>query len=196
MTYTDAEICNLALAKLGATFSIQNLQAPQKENERWFALNYRHYKKVELSGSGRKWRFAVLSIDVNQLAGESNNPELPFRYQLPNDCLMPLRDRVDEWQIYGTEIWRALSGTLKLEYISNVPEANFNVEFTEVLVCKLALEACEKITQSNTKRDAAMQAYRLALDNAARANAFSIGFEEVQSDQTQSSWLSSRQGEF
>jgi hypothetical protein len=194
MAYSDADICNLALAKLGATFTIQNLQSPIKDNERWFALNYPHYRGVELSGSGRKWRFTVDSIDLTTLSGRTNNPELPFRYHIPTNCLTPLRDRTDDWQIYGDQIWRQSSGVLKLEYIKDVAEAYFIAEFVEVLACRLAVEACEKVTQSNTKRDAAMQSYRMALDNAARMNAYTIGFEEVQSDETESSWVSARRG--
>ena len=60
--------------------------------------------------------------------------------------------------------------------------------FVEVLACKLAMEACEALTQSSGKYDAAAQAYKFALNEAIRQDAI----ESAPAEFPAGSWLDSR----
>ena len=60
--------------------------------------------------------------------------------------------------------------------------------FVEVLACKLAMEACEAITQSSSKYDAATQAYKFALNEAIRQDAI----EAAPAEFPAGSWLDAR----
>jgi hypothetical protein len=59
-----------------------------------------------------------------------------------------------------------------MRYVADVTDPGaFDALFVEVLSSKLAYEACYDITQSNQGREAAAQDYKMAVVEAARANA-------------------------
>jgi hypothetical protein len=60
-----------------------------------------------------------------------------------------------------------------------------------VLACKLALEACETLTQSGSKYEAAANGYKFALAEAARQDAIENPPDEL----PWGSWLDSREAD-
>jgi hypothetical protein len=74
----------------------------------------------------------------------------------------------------------------------NRDEEDFDVLFEEVLACKVAYESCEFVTQSNSKKATALQEYKDAVVEAAKANAFVTGAEDIQDNDATFSWVADR----
>jgi hypothetical protein len=60
--------------------------------------------------------------------------------------------------------------------------------FAEVFACRLAVEVCERLTQSNTKRQIAWDEYQQAMRAAVRSDAIENPPEPLPDD----SWILSR----
>lgn len=171
--YTDLMIINMGLSKIAASL-IDRIDPPRTSTERFMANNYRQWKRSELTK--RRWVFAtVIAFPLSQTDYIDGDAQ-PYEYAVPDDCLRPIRQRGAEWQQYGRKIRSAESG-LKLSYVKDVQETDFDVLFVDVLACRIALESVEYITQSNTKREAAAVAYDEAVRDAGRNNAFIRGPE-------------------
>ncbi len=79
---------------------------------------------------------------------------------------------------------------LNLIYLKRVEEAAlFPAVFVEALASKLAVEMCESLTGSNSKRELAWKEYQIAVKQARRINAISLSPRAVQDD----SWMSAHQ---
>jgi hypothetical protein len=184
---TDVQIINLGLAKLAAT-PIKRIDFPVTPIESYMASNYPQWRRQELAK--RRWVFALeyeYPLTLNDTLPDSAKP---YKFGLPIDCLRPIRGRGTEWEQRGHYLYSG-SDTLKLNYVKNVPESEFDTLFNEVLACKIAVESCDYITQSNTKKESLKEDYKTALMEAARNNAFVIGPENIHNDET-SSWLLGR----
>lgn len=187
---TDVEIINLGLSKIAAN-RVSRIDPARTPLEAYMATNYPHWKRVELSK--RRWVFAL--VDDYQLTQTAvlTNVERPYKYAIPIDCLYPVRNKSTEWVQRGRFIYSAYS-TLKISYIRNAPESEFDPLFNEVLACKVAYESVEYVTQSNSKKDAARADYEDAVRIAGSANAFVIGSEEINTDEQDYEWISARHG--
>ncbi len=152
-----------------------------------------------------RWSFA---IKRQQLARLTEAPVFgyQFAYQLPSDCI-----RIDavsdaahldwcdhEWssyklptpryQIEGRKILTDMDSVF-IRYGSRMTDpTEYDEAFTEALACKLAAEICEAITQSSTKKQAALQDYDQAIKNARSASAI----ERPAISQQDTSWYTSR----
>lgn len=188
---TDVQICNIAQQKLGEEH-IGDIAAPRTATERRYSLLYPHYRDVELRA--RRWRFA-LNEDVllTLLAGRTDDTDYPFRYGMPANALRLVRDKFDRWKQVGDEVWSGEAGTLKVDVIrSDVAPGRFDSNFTEVLACRLAIEAAPKTKQSAALVER-LSAQRIeALRVAGQVNAFIAGPETYGEDDSQYSWLTER----
>jgi len=193
--FTRVQIVNTGLSKIGSS-RISRLDPPQTSLERFVAESYEHWKRSEITK--RRWVFAT--EDDYVLAKLQDNQSVPpleradgrnYKYQLPVDCLRPVRLKRTEWvqrrrDVYSTE------DNLKISYIVNVDETEFDPLFVEVLACRIALESAEYITQSNTKKADAKALYDGAVADAGKVNAFVIGPEDVVSDDSDFPFITSR----
>lgn len=186
---TDARICSLAQIKLGSPETINSLSNPVTVAERNYTLLFPHYRNVELRA--RRWVFATRFISLTSVLPDSGDPERPYRFALPPDFLRAIREDRTEWRQRGRTMIDA-GNRVDLNYIANVPVADFDPSFVEVLACRLAYERADKATQSNTKKAELKQAYRDALAEARQLNAFTIGADDISDDDTWSSWLMDR----
>lgn len=189
MALTDVDICNLAQMKLGAE-EINSLSAAQTGAEKRYARLFPHYRDVELRA--RRWAFAMVrQASLQLLAGTTTDVDRPYRFLLPTNCLRPVRGKRDRWQQFGRYIYHDDSGEFLIDYIrSDVVPGEYDPNFAEVLACRLAVEMCEKTTQSKSKRDDLVISRREALALAGQTNAFTIGPEDVDSDEDD--WLAAR----
>lgn len=171
---TKIEICNRALQKLGAR-SINSLTEDSK-NARSINLAFESVKLAELED--HDWSFAIVR---EQLAEDATAPIFGFlhSYTLPSDFVRLLDpDELDnsndlDWQIENGKILTDDSAPLEIRYIKNVTNVSeFTPLFAEVLSCRLAVELCEDITQSNSKMQTAAALYDEALKKAKKSNAF------------------------
>lgn len=179
---SQAEICNRALTKLGA--SRITAITDNNKSARTMAALWDTVRRAELRK--RNWNFA---IKRDSLPALSAAPAWGFgvAYQLPSDFLRLVqlsdiyivpgltdyREGDDSaYAIEGQTLLTDFSAPVKIRYIRDITDTGaFDSLFVEVMASKLAYEGCYEITQSNQGRDAAAQDYKSAVVEAARANA-------------------------
>ena len=173
--FTKVQIVNLGLSKIAAS-TISRIDPPQTSLERFVAGGFEHWKRSEIAK--RRWVFATEDHYALAKAEEIEGAEKPYKYSLPVDCLRPIRGKYAEWKqrrryIYSTQ------DNLRISYVVNVDESEFDPLFVEVLACRIALESVEFVTQSNTKKADAKALYDEAVIAAGKANSFIRGPEDV-----------------
>lgn len=202
MASSEVIICNAALSKLGAgTITALN---QNNDNARTMNLRYATVRDAELHR--RRWKF---SIRRTSLAALADAPEFgyAFQYQLPNDYLRLIEggdianfaDLSDYrtssdmalYSIEGKKILTDLGAPLNIRYIARITDTTqFNSSFDEAFASRLALECCERVTQSTSKKEACRVDYAQAIREAARANAV----EAPPVDMGDDSWVLARAG--
>lgn len=193
--FTQVQIVNIGLSKI-ASSRISRLDPPQSSLERFIAAGYDHWKRSEITK--RRWVFATEDDYTLAKVGDPNStPPISrtdgrnYKYSLPVDCLRPVRTKRTEWKQSRRFVFSA-HDKLKVSYIANVDESEFDPLFVEVFAARIALESVEYVTQSNTKKDRAKPLYDAAVSEAAKVNAFIIGPEDVTSDDDDFPFLTSR----
>lgn len=196
---SQTEIANRALTKIGEARILSlsdNVEAARVVYSCWS-----HVRDAELRA--RNWNF---SMTRTSLAALVSAPAWGFQYQyqLPADCLRVIQ--VDEHfsgpsmsdyrtrseaahQIEGGKILTDIGAPLKIRYVARVEDTGiWDALFVEAFACRLAAEVCERLTQSNTKRDMAWQEYKTAIREAVRADAIENPPEPLPDD----TWMLSR----
>ncbi len=186
--FTNVQIINLGLSKI-ASSRVSRIDPPVSPLERFVAEGYEHWKRSELTK--RRWVFATEDDYTLTRTETLENVDRPYKFQLPVECLRPIRGKRTEWKQRRRFIYSAYD-TLRVSMIMNVDEAEFDPLFVEVLACRIALESVEYVTQSNTKKADSEALYRVAVDEAARANAFVIGPEDIGEDDSDFPFITSR----
>jgi hypothetical protein len=182
---SDVEVCNLAMTMLGAETISSLTQA--SANARRCARVYIVTRDAELRR--HPWNFARARAS---LAEDSTAPAFGYdhRYQLPSDFLRlhPSADALD-WQIEAGYVLTDDGAPLEVTYIRRVDDASlFDALFVEALAAKIAYLLAEEITQSNTKKAEAKDAYKAAIQEAKRANAI----ERVSDEPPEDPWITAR----
>lgn len=160
---SEVEIANRALQKLGEAriASLEDNVKPAREMKAAFAI----VRAAELRA--HRWNFAIVRVNLPAL---SSVPAHGFNqeFQLPSDCLRVLEVgnvRLDLggidyrtgmeslFQIEGRKILSDLSAPLPVRYISDITDASlFDACFVDSFACRLAIETCEALTQSTSKK--------------------------------------------
>lgn len=170
---SEVEICNRALQKLGARRIVDFTE--NSVNSRSVSQAYSIVRDRELRA--HPWNFAIRR---DQLAASSTAPDFgkTNAFPLPSDFLALLpRDPLDnlndkDWQIEGRELLTDEDAPFNLRYIAQIEDCNtMDPLFREALACAIAMEICEEITQSNTKKADIKDDYRNAIREARRRNA-------------------------
>lgn len=185
------DICNRALQKLGAdriTSLTQNSTSARACN-----LAYESVRDAELRS--HVWSFAIKRV---QIAEDATAPVYGYdrSFTLPSDCLRLLPNDHKEntayqtdWKVEGRKILTNDSAPLSIRYVYRVTDTTlYDPLFNEMLACKLAMEMCEELTQSNSKRQLAIEEYRTAMREAKKTNAFENPPQEQQTD----GWVTGR----
>ena len=108
-----------------------------------------------------------------------------FAYQLPTDCLplLLVGDTLESgtselvppavaYQLEGRQILTNAAAPLPIRYIADAPDAGaWDAAFAEALACRLAVELCERVTQSASRRQALRVEHRDAVKEARRCAA-------------------------
>lgn len=194
------DIANLALTQLGSASKITSLTDNSAAAR---ALNgvYDITRKALLRRYW--WSFALSRSALPALTAA---PAWGFakQYQLPADFLRivqvndvaavpALNDYVDgdtsAWAIEGQLILTDFSAPLKIRYVRDVTdESTFDALFVMALASLLAYQTCEQITQSNSKKQAAMVEMKRAIGDAVTTGAI----EKPPQGITDDSWIVSR----
>jgi len=94
-----------------------------------------------------------------------------------------------DWKLEDGFIRTNDDAPLEIRYVSRVTDPNkFDALFIEALSARLAMEMCEQLTQSNAKRQLAMQEYQDSIREARKHNAF----ENPPVEAPDGSWITSR----
>lgn len=196
---SQVNIVNRALSRLGVarltSMGDANEQA-RLASEIWDVT-----RDAELRS--RRWNFAIKRASLAALV---TTPTWGFdnEYQLPADFLM-LLEIPDAWaaagltdyrnqeevpfRIEGQKILTDLDAPLDIRYMASITDTGtWDSTFCEVMACRLAMEMCEQLTQSNTKFQLLQAAYKDAVRVAQRANAFENPPQPLPDD----SWILSR----
>lgn len=190
MPTTPEQVCGLALSKLGAD-PIVNLAAPQKPNDKLLARIYPHYRDAELRR--HRWLFAISVIQmtpagapiVNDLDGTL------YRFPWPADALRAVRYPGVTWITRGRELLDP-STSITGKFVLRADPGLWDPLFEEALACRLAIESCEKVTQSTDKKQDLTADYKAAIDQAKVANAVELGPEDISNVDDNYSWLTAR----
>lgn len=189
---SEVDIANRALDKVGDS----PIVSFSDDNKRARAVNriYEFVRDSELSL--HTWRFAQERVT---LAPSATAPAFGWdaRYQLPSDWLETVRVEAsngvllsaNDYEHEGQYIMTNESTSLNLIYIYRVTDTTkFHMSFVEALACKLAIELCEPLTQSNTKIARLISQYDMAIDKARAVNAIS----QPPRDLVESTFISAR----
>ena len=172
------QICNRALQKLGAS-AISALDEGSK-NARECSTAYESLRDAELRA--HPWGFAIKRV---QLPASSTAPVFgrTNMFTLPSDYLRLLAPYPElnlndlDWQIESDNegdpaIVTNDAAPLNVRYIGRITDPTvFDALFIEALAARIAMELCETITQSNSKKQAAYQDYTRAIMEARKTNA-------------------------
>lgn len=189
------DIANLALSALGEA-RIADL-ADNSRGARAMNARYAHVRDMELSS--HPWRFAVRRVTLPALAG-APAWGFPYRYARPADDLRPLmagdHPVLPAWgaaqshTIVGQELHTIFSAPLEYEYVSGlVTEDEFPALFVEVVSLRLALAACDELTQSDARAQRLAQMLADADRRARNSNAL---WSAPRGRAGPGSWLGSR----
>lgn len=180
MAQSVVDCCNSALQRVGAA-SITSLTDNSPE-ARACTVAYDSNRRDELRK--HRWNFALKRV---VLTPDATAPAFDFKYAftLPTDCLRVLRPATSDldWQIEGRKILTNDGTILNLKYVADVEDCSqWDASFYNVVAGALALDICEKLTQSNTKKDYCAKAYADDVKMARRVDAFESGPEDAADD--------------
>ena len=196
---SEVAIANRALQLLGAD-SIISLS---EDNNRARTLRIAYEPVRDAEQHRRRWRFCIKRA---QLAALSAAPDFgySYQYQLPNDYLRlieggDIASAVDlsdyrsqssaAYSVEGDRVLTNYGAPLSIRYLARITDTSkFNASFVEALSARLAYECCERITQSNEKRNLAERQYKDALKEARQANALEVASESIADD----AWIIAR----
>jgi hypothetical protein len=191
MPITALSIINGGLGKI-AVPDISTIDPPKSSMEKHCANGYPKWRDSELQK--RRWVFSLEIIPLSQSADPNLAMELPYKFALPTRVLRPLRSTYAKWQVRGRDVYND-APDLTLETITRMDEALFDPAFIDVLEWRIAIECSRKGAQlASTSMADITQGYRMAIDEAKRANAFVIGTEDIQTADAHDSWLTGRIG--
>lgn len=188
---TRLEILNLALGKMTPNRIIHD-NPPRNDLETYMVSKYAVWRFTELTK--RRWVFAMADdYELTLSATLTNEPAdyRKYKYALPNDCLRALRTSVTEWKQRGKFLYSS-APRLKIDFVLDVPEADFDPLFIDVLASWIAIQSCMYVTESNTKKQQLKEEYVASVAEAKRINAFTIGPEDYGADDNDFSFITSR----
>jgi hypothetical protein len=135
------------------------------------------------------WNFAVKRAI---LAPDADAPAWgwDYAYTMPTDFLSLVRiEDNPDYEFEGGKILTNEGTVLNIKYISQITdEGSFSATFVEAFATRLAFEACEEITQSNTKKSVLGQEYESILKQSYQVDAKENPVEDLEDDD----WLIAR----
>ena len=200
MAASDTHIANLALVKLGEG-SILNL-TEDSHKAREILRVYSTIRDAELNR--RRWRFSITRESLPAMAAAPDS-DYDYQYQLPGAFIRlieggDIRTLVDMsdyrssngaalYSLEGRRILTNLAAPLAIRYIARIEDTTlFSPAFDEALASRIAYTCCFRITNSNTHQEACLRDYRIAVREAALANALEVASEPVADD----TWVMAR----
>lgn len=200
MAASDVQIANLALQLLGARSILDLTQDTLEARE----MNLAFASVRDSEFNKRRWRFTITRVSLPALVATPDS-DYAYQYELPGDFIRlieggDIRTVVDLndyrsgngsalYSIEGRRILTNLPAPLAIRHITRVTDTTlFTPSFDMAFAAALAEQTCEKITQSTAKKGDCRVAYRLAIRDAATANALELSSEPAADD----TWVMAR----
>lgn len=197
----DVDIANLTLQKLGengiiSLFPPDNLKAARELNKA-----YNPMRQAELRA--HRWSFSKERVQLSADVATPLGGDYLFQYTLPADCLSVrtignTRQQIDVdyktgyerlYSIEGRKLLTNLTAPLLVIYTKDVTDTSlFDACFNDMFACRMALQTCEVITSSDSKKDSIRKDYKLSRGEALRSNAIELPPRAIAED----SWVNSR----
>ena len=188
MPLTDAQICTIALARVGEKQAIDNLNADTTAAKLCNAI-YQSARDTALeeawwSFAKRRAVLAVLADDSSDTEARANSP-WTYVYALPADCLLPryietgLPNPAPDQRIPfeleddATEGRLLLTNQEEAELVYTMRQTNpgkFSPKFSDALAWRIAYELCFSLPVKPSVGERAMQMYRFAIADAAASD--------------------------
>lgn len=188
---TETDICNFALQKLGAK-AISSLDEDSRNGR---ACNEVYTMVRDAEYETNRWNFTIVraSLAASPLPpvfGDDDNV-----YPLPADFIKLVspdpetnyNDR--DWRVEGRNIISFYSAPLNIRYVSRVTNPGLMPPlFVQALSARLAIELCELLTQSNTKKATLAAEYKTSIAEAKKSN----GIQNPPTDAALDTWITAR----
>ena len=160
---TTLEIANQALIRVGS----EAIGSLLDTNERAIAVSTSiNFIRVEVLRA-HSWNCVTTRA---QLSKNVTDPLWGFdsAYDLPADCLRVIDVDTDlQWRVEGRQILIDGDADIDVLYLKDETDpTQYDSMLTAAFVVRLAVEICERITDSRTKREFLWQEYQLLLDDA------------------------------
>ncbi len=187
---SQVAIINNGLGKYSAQ-RVKRLDPANSPLEVACAQGYPQWRASELAK--RRWVFATIFGYVMTASAYDAEAQDGYAYTfpLPTDCMRPFRDKRSTWKQSKRNLL-SQDSTLTIDYVRNVTEDEFDTLFNDVLSCRCAMETVTFVTESRVKKADLALEYDQSVGIAAKANAFVIGPEDVNGDDSKYPFLAGR----
>ena len=179
-------IANRALSKLGQP-RVSNIATANTKAARIIDEMYDVVRDAMLTII--PWNFAVRRAS---LAPDGVAPAWgwTYAYSMPSDFLSLVNIKDEPlYEFENKKIMTDEGTTLYIKYIAQITNTGeFSPLFVEAFAARLAYEACEEVTQSNTKKQILGNDYDAVMDEATRVDAVENQSQLLEAD----SWLEAR----
>lgn len=186
----DVDVCNRALQKLGA----KRISSIDEDSTNARACKAALPVLLAAELQSHRWcfsirRFALAADAVAPEFGRRNSFTLPAEHLALLPPYPEMNSPYRDWVVEGNKIVTSEGSPLYVRCIILVTDYNLmHPLFREALASKMAVELCEELTQSNTKKADAKDDYKEAIAKAKRANAI----ESVPAKSPEDSWVTGR----
>ena len=190
---SEVKICNRAAVLLGAE-RIISISPPNDAEFAYICAEIYDEVRDDILRS-HPWNFAIKRASLTQ---DVETPAWGYGYQysIPADCLRVLEmDNVVTghagfpWEIESGKLLTDANTPLYIRYIwRNTDPNTYDPTAVTLIAARLAIEAVERITQSNTKSEKAERLYKATLNSAKMLDALEGSQQVFEEDD----WLTSR----
>lgn len=187
---SKVDIWNRALQKLGA----KRVTSVNDTGVNGLACNACYDAVLEKVLRKHRWN---CSIKRAELAAELTAPDWGRQnaFQVPADYVTLANDYPEmasnckDWVVEGGFILTNDSAPLQIRYVSRMTDVNLmDGLLRETISTHMALEMCEELTQSNTKKETLRADLKDVITDAKKANAI----ENVPMESPEDSWVTGR----
>jgi len=149
MAFTEIEVANIALTKIGSE-RISSLN--EATNTARTVNTCFHFVRKQVLSHG-VWNFAMKNSTLSKLP-TSSNPEFASEFQLPSSCLKVVKLNGQSnipFRVEGDRLFCDLD-EVSVKYIDDIENAGlFAIEFIEAFTHKLAADICFRLTQNQSR---------------------------------------------
>lgn len=187
---TEIDVINKALVLVGD----RAIGARTDNNERARVMDSIYDDVLDRVLRECPWNFAIKRVNIAS-SGAPAWGKFSYKYALPSDFLYMMHTQdfedytIEEGYILADTTSSTVGTGLNIRYVARITDATrFDSLFTQALSYRLAYEACERLTQSNTKKSDLYQEYELTMTRAKRIN----GQEDSPNDYVEDDWITAR----